>query len=51
MQDFGSLKLLVALLGASWPFLGRSGPRMVPKMAPKVVPKVLKNWSKKLTQT
>ena len=47
MQDFGSLKLLVALLG---PSLGRSDPKMVPKIAPKVVQKVLKNWSEKWTQ-
>ena len=37
MQVFGTLRLLMGLLGPSWPLLGRSGPKWVPKMAPKVV--------------
>ena len=49
MQDFGSLRLLVALLGPSWPLLGPIWSQ-IPKMAPKVVQKVLKNLSKKWTQ-
>ena len=35
MQLFGSLKLLMALLGSSRPLFGRSGPKMGPKMVPK----------------
>merc|ERR1711976_176148 len=35
MQLFGSLKLLMALLGSSYPLFGRSDPKMVPKTAPK----------------
>ena len=35
MQLFGSLKLLMALLGSSCPLFGRSGPKMGPKMVPK----------------
>ena len=35
MQLFGSLKLLMSLLGSSCPLLGRSGPKMGPKMVPK----------------
>ena len=51
MQDFGSLKLLVALIWVHLrPFLDRSVPKMIPKMAPKVVQKMLKIWSKKWTQ-
>ena len=41
MQLFGSLKLLMALLGSSWSFLGRSGPKLGPKMGPKVVQQVI----------
>ena len=36
---FDSLKLLMVLLGSSWPLLGRSGPRMGPKMGSKSSPK------------
>ena len=39
MQLFGSLKLLMALLGSSCPLFGRSGPKMGPKMVPKRDPK------------
>ena len=39
MQLFGSLKLLMALLGSSCPPFGRSGPKMGPKMVPKRDPK------------
>ena len=34
MQVFGTLKLLMAILGPSWLLLGRSGPKMGPQMAP-----------------
>ena len=36
---FGSLKLLMALLGSSCPLSGRSGPKMDPKMIPKTAQK------------
>ena len=39
MQLFGSLKLLMALLGSSCSLFGRSGPKMGPKMVPKSGPK------------
>ena len=39
MQLFGSLKLLMVLLGSSCPLFGRSGPKMDPKMVPKRGPK------------
>ena len=39
LQVFGALRLLMGLLGPSWPILGRSGPK-VPKMDPKVFQKV-----------
>ena len=39
MQLFGSLKLLMSLLGSSCPLLGRSGPKMDPKMGTKSFPK------------
>ena len=39
MQLFGSLKLLMALLGSSCPLFGRSGPKMGPKMVPKTAQK------------
>ena len=35
MQLFGSLKLLMALLGSSCPLFGRSGPKMGPNKVPK----------------
>ena len=53
MQFFGTLKLLMALLGPSWP--GRSGPKMGPQNCPKshlksvqkldqlIIPKITKN--------
>ena len=34
-QLFGSLKLLIALLGSSCPLFGRSGPKMGPNKTPK----------------
>ena len=39
MQLFGSLKLLMALLGSSCPPFSRSGPKVGPKMVPKSGPK------------
>ena len=39
MQLFGSLKLLMALLGSSCPLFGRSDPKMGPKIVPKNAPK------------
>ena len=39
MQLFGSLRLLMALLGSSCPLFGRSGPKMGPKMVTKSGPK------------
>ena len=38
MQVFGTLKLLMVLLGPSRLLLGRFGPKMNPKMGPKMVP-------------
>ena len=38
MQVFGTLKLLMVLLGPSWLLLGRSGPKMGPKMVPQMPP-------------
>ena len=35
MQLFGSLKLLMALLGSSCPLFGRPGPKMGPNKTPK----------------
>ena len=35
MQFFVSLKLLMALLGSSWPLLGRSGPKICSKICSK----------------
>ena len=46
MQFFGSLQLLMALLGSSWSVLGGFGSRMVPKWFPKVVQNVIKSFSK-----
>ena len=42
MQFFASLKLLMALLGSSWPLLGSLVPKWIPKWAPKVFQKVTK---------
>ena len=36
MQVFGTLKLLVVILGPSWLLWGRSGPKMGPKMDPEI---------------
>ena len=47
LQLFGSLILLMVILGSYWPFLGRSGPKMGPEMVPTVVKKVIKKESKK----
>ena len=44
MQVFGTLRLLMGLLGPDWPLLGRSGPKWILKMFPKVVQKIPKNW-------
>ena len=38
MQVFGTFKLLMALLGASWLFFGRSDPKKAPKMGPQMAP-------------
>ena len=43
MQLFGSLKLLMALLGSSCPLFGRSGPKMGPKIFPKNAQKAYPN--------
>ena len=37
MQVFGTLKLLVVLLGSSWLLWGRSGPKKAPKIGPQMV--------------
>ena len=49
MQLFGSLKLLMALLGSSCPLLGRSNPKMGPKMDPKSGPKSDQKVVQKIT--
>ena len=49
MQLFGSLKVLMALLGSSCPLLGRSGPKMGPKMGPKSGPKSDQKVVQKMT--
>ena len=49
MQLFGSLKLLMALLGSSCPLLGRFGPKMVPKTGPKSSPKSDQKVVQKMT--
>ena len=36
MQVFGTLKLLVVLLGSSWLLWGRSGPKKAPKIGPQM---------------
>ena len=46
MQFFGSLKLLMALLGSSCPLLGTSGPRVGPKMVTTVFQKLSKSCPK-----
>ena len=43
MQLFGSLKLLMALLGSSCPLFGRSDPKMGPKIVPKNAQKAYPN--------
>ena len=54
MQDFGSLKLLVAVLGPSSPLLGpiwsQKGPQNGPKSCPKSVQKLVQNLIAKITQ-
>ena len=35
---FGTLGLLMALLGSSWLLLGQFGPKMAPKMGPQMAP-------------
>ena len=37
MQVFGTLKLLVVLLGPSWLFWGRPGAKKAPKISPQMV--------------
>ena len=55
MQLFGSLKLLMALLGSSCPLFGRSGPKVGPKMVPKSGPKsdqkVGQKWHQKWSES
>ena len=46
MQVFGTLKLLMVLLGPSRPLLGRCGPKMHPKMGAKTAPNRPQNHSK-----
>ena len=50
MQVFGTLKLLIAFLGASWPLLGRSGPKTGPQNGPQSNPKVAQKLVQKWTQ-
>ena len=38
MRVFGTLKLLMVLLGPSWLLLGRSGPKIDPEMGPQMAP-------------
>ena len=38
MQVFGTLGLLMVLLGSSWLLLGRFGPKMTSKMSPQIAP-------------
>ena len=40
MQVFGTLKLLVVLLGPSWLLWGRSGPKKAPKIGPQMALKI-----------
>ena len=51
MQDFRSLKLLVALLGPSWPLHGpiwsQNGPQNGPKSGPKSAQKLVNKWPQK----
>ena len=53
MQDFGSLKLLVALLGSSWHLLGpiwsQNGPQNGPKSGPKSAQKLVQKMDPKIT--
>ena len=49
MQLFGSLKLLMALLGSSCPLFGRSGSKMIPKIGPKSGPKSDQKVVQKIT--
>ena len=53
MQDFGSFKLLVALLGPSWPLLGpiwsQNGPQNGPKSGPKSAQKLVQKMDPNLT--
>ena len=52
MQDFGSLKLLVALLGPSWPLLGpiwsQNGPQNGPKSNPKNAQNLVQKFDPKI---
>ena len=45
MQLFGSLKLLMALLGSSCPLFGRSGPKMNPKKLSKISQQIVNLWA------
>ena len=51
MQLFGSFKLLIALLGSSWPLLGpiwsQNGPQNCPQNGPKVVQKMVQKTTPK----
>ena len=53
MQDFGSLRLLVALLGPSSPLLGpiwsQNGPQNGPKSGPKSAQKLVQKMDPKIT--
>ena len=48
MQVFDTLKLLMTLLGPSWPLLGRSGPKMGPQNNPKSGPKHVQKLVQKI---
>ena len=54
MQLFGSLELLLALLGSSCPLLGpiwsQNGSKMGPKSGPKSDQKVVQNMTQKITK-
>ena len=38
MQFFGTLKLLMVLLGSSWLLFARFAPKIAPKMGPQIAP-------------
>ena len=54
MQVFGTLKVLMAFLGPSWPLLGQSvpkmGPQKLPKSNQKIIPKLIQTCTQRLTK-